>query len=139
MSDRRGSEFQEALAAEFGGLVQAEWAPRDARSLGLMAAGPNGINRVWAAEDIAAIIATFLLVRLQHGRFRNAGRRRLQDPEMRREIIADAVMALRFGHALGFEVTDGGPVTLTVRMRADAIQRLARLVDDWGNAREAAE
>jgi hypothetical protein len=132
------SAFQAALAAEFGSLTLAEWVPRDARALGLMHARSHGRHRVWTAEDIAALVATFMLVRAQGGRFRDAGRQRLLDPEQRRHILGGVMAAMCFGHAVEFDISDGGPVTGTVRMDAGAVQRLARLVGDWGDA-EAAE
>ena len=137
--DERATAFQRALAAEFGSQTLAEWVPREARSLGLIRRGSYGRHRVWSADDIAAIVATFLLVRAQGGRFRDAGRQRLLDPEQRRAILDGVAMALRFGHAIEFDICEAGPVAMAVRMSAGAVQRLARLVDDWGDVREAAE
>jgi hypothetical protein len=138
MTDGRATRFTGGLAAVFGSLAQAEWSIRDARTLGLMTAGDRGHSKTWTADEIAAITATFLLTRCAKSG-REEGRRMLLDPERARSVLVGVRAALWDGARIEFTLDAGRWASVTVAISADGVQRLAAMVDDWGDVREAAE
>lgn len=134
----RMTPFMAALARDLGGLLTVELSMREARACGALAVGARGRSKVWSVDDIAAIIAAFSLVRASR-LFREKGRRTLADPDQRRDILAAIGGALRAGRRLQLEqTTPGGNLRLTLVLEADAMRRLAALVDEWGDKDAAA-
>ncbi len=120
--------FAASLAEAFGcPLAQAEVTIREARMIGLIRAGARRY-KVWTVDDVAAIIATYLLVRASGNRA--AGLAMLHDPARQRGIINGIGAALQLGDPIELEFGHGN-IVVTVRLAGLAVRRLADLVGDW--------
>jgi len=125
---RQSFPFAASLADAFGcTLAQAEVTIREARMIGLIRPGARRW-KVWTVDDVAAIIATFLLVRASGNR--DAGLVMLHDPARQRGIMNRIGTALQLGDPIEFEFKKGD-LSVTVRLSGLGVRRLADLVGDW--------
>lgn len=131
------TRFSRGLAILCGNVTAAENCMRHARVLGLNAAGTRGRHRTWTADEVSALVLTFLLTRLAP-RVQAARRRLLADMDWRRSTLDAIGAAIRAGSPIDITLDGDGRYSVTATISAGVVRDLAALVDDWGDA-EAAE